>query len=86
MRGIANVKVNMHQVKRTSPVLPVETVKDPTPAQQHMKRASKSVMAGGNVASNTSLLIREPPGSEKTVDEIKTQTVLNYIIQRMLHL
>ena len=51
-----------------------------------MKQASKSAIAGGNVASNTSMLIRGPSGSEKTVDEIKTQTVLNYIIQRMLHL
>ena len=84
--------------KRTTPVVPVETVKlhnDPTPlhtasyTQQHMKPTSASSISAVTEKRCCSVIIpsvQVPGGSTKTVDGIKTETVLNHIIQRVLYL
>ena len=83
MRGIANVKGKIHE--ESEQVLYSQLL---IPPQQHMKQTPISATAERNVASNTSLLLHDPLGSEKSFDKInyKTETILKYIIQRLLNL
>lgn len=71
------------QSKRTTPVVPVEIVKesDQIPPQQHMKQTTER-----NSAAHSTLSFHVPLKSAKRVEEITTETVLNYIIQRVLYL
>lgn len=84
--------------KRTTPVVPVETLKldnNPTPlhtasyTQQHMKPTSAwstSAVTEKRCCSVIIPSVQVPGGSTKTVEGIKTETVLNHIIQRVLYL
>lgn len=84
--------------KRTTTVVPVVTLKldnNPTPlhtpsyTQQHMKPTSAwstSAVTEKRCCSVIIPSVQVPVGSTKTVDGIKTETVLNHIIQRVLYL
>ena len=71
-------KAKSSQNKRTTPVVPVEIVKEskPNSSQHHMKQSAEIKSAAHSTLST----------SEKGLDEVKTETVLNYIIQRVLYL
>ena len=58
------------------------------PPQQHMKPTENSPVRETKITSNGNASVGSPieTDSAKTVEEIKTSSVLNYIVQRMLHL
>lgn len=77
------------QSKRVKPVVPIESVRSchqdhVSTAQPHMKQTKNKILSsdikGSSISASRSYLV------EKKVEELKTITLLEYIIRRVLHL
>lgn len=79
------------QSKRVTPVPPVESMctcnqDDVSPSKQHMKETSYLVLSVGNIEESVISSPCSSSQSAKNVDELKTDHLLAYMIQRVLHL
>ena len=77
--------------KRVTPVPPVESVSiydqgNVSPSQQHMKQTSNPVLAVSNIEESSISSPCSSSESAKNVDELKTDHLLAYMTQRVLHL
>ena len=79
------------QSKRVAPVPPVQSActryqDNASPSQPHMKQTSSPVLSVGNIEESTISAFCPSSESAKNVDELKTDHLLAYMIQRVLHL
>ena len=79
------------QSKRVAPVPPVQSVctcdeNNVSPSQPHMKQASNPVLSVSNIEESSTSSPCSSSGSAKNIDKLKTDHLLAYMIQRILHL
>ena len=79
------------QSKRVAPVPPIQSVctcdqDNESPPQLHMKQTSNPVLSVSNIDESSISLPCSSLESARNVDEVKTDHLLAYMIQRVLHL